>query len=123
MEITKKLKLPEGVKLYTPVKDVTVSVTIEQYSNKDITVSSKDIALFNKQTDNLLNYNITTSSVIINLKGFKSDINTLDVPTIKPYIDVKGLGPGEYKLPLKAALPSDVYFLQDYMIDLKIEAR
>ncbi len=123
MEITKKLKLPEGVKLYTQVKDVTVSVTIEQYSNKDITVSSKDITLFNKQADNSLNYSIAPPSIVINLKGFKSDINSLDVPTIKPYIDVKGLGPGEYKLSLKAALPSNVYLSQDYMIDLKIEAR
>ncbi len=123
METTKKLKLPEGVKLYTPIKDVTVSVSIEQYSNKDITVSSKDITMINKQTENSYNYSITTSSILINLRGFKSDINTLDAAAIKPYIDVKGLGPGEYKLPLKAVLPGNVYISQDYMIDLKVETR
>ncbi len=94
------LDLPPGVSS-TTFSAVTVSIYIapvvgQVSANVPVTVKN-------------LGANLTTSAtplvVKVTLKGPLSRLNKLD---IEPVVDVSGLGPGQYSLPVQVSAPPDV---------------
>lgn len=123
LDLKSHIVLPNGVKLVNADKEVVVSITIEQLAQKDFTVLKDDIAFDNMEIDNSLKYEIQAESIALSLKGYRKDLENINVDSLKPGIDVKGLGEGIYKLPLKVQVKGNVKLLEEYSVDVKIEPR
>jgi YbbR domain-containing protein len=117
------IKLPEGVSIYGDNKKVTVSIEIQQLSEKDISINIADIAFSNMETDNSLKYSVLLQPVSVKIQGIGQQLDSLNPANLNPTIDVAGLGEGTYKLPLKVVLPEVVRLVQDTLVDIKIEKR
>ncbi|MDP4092947.1 MAG: CdaR family protein [Bacillota bacterium] len=123
IDVMKKIKLPDGVKLYSAANEVEVTIPIEQLASKSFSIPSDGITLVNMVNDSTLNYSIQAQSIDITLKGDRLYLDSIDLPSLAPTIDVGGLEEGVYKLPLKVVLPSTVNLAQNYLVEVKVDKR
>ncbi len=123
VDLTGKIIVPNGLKLYNPPKNITVNVKVEPLITKQFSITKDMISLNNTEIDNSLNYLIQTEGLKISIKGPRSAINALDAESIAPYADVFGLGEGTYNLQLKVSLPDNCRAVGDSHIDLLVQKR
>lgn len=115
------LVLPEGVKLASPIKDITVNISVEKLITKDITLTNSDISVLNANNDGTLVYKITPDSVLLQFKGRQSDLNAIGPEILRPAVDVAGLSEGTHKLPLNISIPSQAKLVKPVEIEVRIE--
>jgi YbbR domain-containing protein len=123
MDISRVLKLPDNIKLYNSPDEVTVSVFIDQLTERQITISKEDITFTNQEFDNSLKYQIQVPQVVITLRGIKAILDKLDIASIKPNVDVGGYADGLQKIPLKVTLPDNVKLSQECTVDVQIDKK
>jgi YbbR domain-containing protein len=121
LNITAKVDVPNGLSLVNASKDVNVIVTIIPLAKKEFNVTNSEIILSNAIVDNSLNYVIQTKQVKITLQGSDDDLKNISLETLRPTINVTGLGEGTFKLPLVMNLPVNVKAVQKYYIDVTIQ--
>lgn len=115
------LVLPEGVKLESPAKDITVNISVEKLITKDITLTNSDISILNANNDGTLIYKISPESVLLQVKGRQSDLHGIGAGTLRPAVDVSGLAEGTHRLPLNITLPSQAKLVKPAEIEVRIE--
>jgi YbbR domain-containing protein len=94
------LNLPPGVSSPT-VSTVTVSIYIAPLPGK--VTATVPVTLQNVGPN--LTGTSAPASVSVELRGPLPKLNTVE---IQPVVDVSGLGPGSYLLPVQVAAPSDI---------------
>ncbi|MDD4493322.1 MAG: CdaR family protein [Eubacteriales bacterium] len=87
---------------YTLVSADSVQVKIEKL--KTISINNASIELRNRFNE--YNYNIVTQNVDLLLLGYSENLEPVTNSTIKPYIDVGGLGTGLHSMEVNYTLPS-----------------
>ena len=93
------LTKPSGVR-YMSETTSTVNVTVGNEETKEVELSSIDsVNLGSAYSANLVNE--ADAKCIVVIKGVQSVINSIDVSTIKAYVDLSGYGPGTHEVPVK----------------------
>lgn len=88
---------PTGVRDLS-VKNATITVSFGDEEQKTIEVSNIDSKnLANGYSANIISNKVTS----VQVKGVRSNIDSIDASSIKPYVDLAGLGEGTYDLQVK----------------------
>jgi len=117
IDLTSKIKLPEGVSLVNTPKDVEVNVEVEKLVSKEFVIARDSINVFNS---GMLTCEINTESVTVTVKGRMRDINTLTLDRIVASVDVGELSEGTHKVPLNIVLPPNYELIGEYNVEVKI---
>lgn len=117
-EISAALIVPEGAKLVNTSKNVLVSITVEPIISREITVGKDEISLINK--DVTLEYVVQTENLNINVRGLRTALAYVTAATLRPTVNVAGLGEGTHKLPVDVYVPGNVELLGNYAIDVRV---
>ncbi len=120
LNATGVIKLPNGVTLADQPKEVTVNIAVEQLILKDFAIDKGMVGIKNTNNDAALSYEIKTDSVGIQLKGRASILNTLDIGSLQPAVDVSGLAEGTHKVPLNISLPPQVKLMGEALVEVKV---
>ncbi len=120
LNATGVIKLPNGVTLADQPKEVTVNIAVEQLILKDFAIDKGTVGIKNTNNDAALGYEIKTDSVGIQLKGRASILNTLDIGSLQPAVDVSGLAEGTHKVPLNISLPPQVKLMGEALVEVKV---
>ncbi|OPZ87886.1 MAG: YbbR-like protein [Firmicutes bacterium ADurb.Bin419] len=113
--------VPAGVSLVNTQKTVYVSVAIEPLAVKNFVFSPEDIELENELIDGTVKYKITNENISVNIKGTAQELDKIIESGLKPSVDVRGLGEGTFRRPLKVVLPGTVQLLEDVELEIVIE--
>lgn len=97
-EIPISVDLPKGIMLANSSKDISVSIIIKGISIKEFEVPNSSISATGLGEN--LSLVVNTESVAVKASGKETDIETLNQKDIKLSIDVTGLEPGIYTVPL-----------------------
>lgn len=97
-EIPISVDLPKGIMLANSSKDISVSIIIKGISIKEFEVPNSSISATGLGEN--LSLVVNTESVAVKASGKEADIETLNQKDIKLSIDVTGLEPGIYTVPL-----------------------
>ena len=103
VEATIDFDLPDGV-LPLGVESATVSVVLRQVNGTR--TFETGIALVGARSD--VTYDPAVDVVIVTLGGPLADLDRIDAASLVATIDVSGLGPGQYDLPVAIGLPAGV---------------
>ncbi len=112
------VELPQGVSSAS-VDTINVNIVVEDRVSK--TVNDVEIKVLNNANDRKVTFN---SSVIVSVSGAASKINALDSSVIQATIDISGLEPGEYDLPITLKTTDsllDISLLSEETIKVQIE--
>ncbi len=118
---TVAIELPSGVRLVDTPKHVNVDVIIEQLATKQIIFKKEDILFENRE--NLFEYNIEGESIGIDVTGNSGELDRIGRESLKPSIDVRGLGEGSYTRILKIVLPNTVEMSQNFEVKFTVKAK
>ena len=113
------LQLPEGVKLVSSSREVSVEVEIIPLIERSFIVIPRNITIIGKPTEGNYNYEIT-EPVAIKLKGKADDLSKVKVTDLIPSIDVEKLDEGIHNIPLSVILPSGVTQVEDVLVSVNI---
>lgn len=95
-----ELSKPVGVKSLS-VNNVTVNVTLDAVSSKDLKNVSIKYRNINEDLYSIQATSADSVAVDVNLKGVKSVIDNITADDITPYIDLTGYEEGEYEVEVK----------------------
>ena len=93
-----ELQLPEGVSLLDPNQKIVISYKVEQLVDKAISFSGDLIQVVNLDNNLKLEDSYLNQNYIVNINGFKSILDAIEAESLKPKIDLKGLGLGEHQI-------------------------
>lgn len=122
-DIKTTLRVPEGVKLVDASKELVVSVLVEALVQKDFAVKKEDLITLNMD-ENTFKYEILTASFNAGIKGKQKELNVLDPYSLRPTIDLTGLGEGTQKVPVKITLLNpELKLVDSYFVEVKISKK
>lgn len=101
------LQIPNGLKLVSSTREVSVEVKIIPLDVKTYKFEPRDMTLEGTITDNTLAYEIK-EPVSVSLKGKKEDMANVTVNSLSAKVDVNGLKEGEHRIPIKVTLPPNI---------------
>ncbi len=101
------LQIPNGLKLVSSTREVTVVVQIIPLDVKTYKFEPRDITLEGTKNDNTLAYEIIEPASVT-LKGKKEDMANVTLNSLLAKIDVSGLKDGEHLIPLQVTLPTNI---------------
>lgn len=113
--------VPAGVTLVNTQKTVYVSVAIEPLAVKNFNFAPEDIGIENKLTDPDIDYKITNEAISVNIRGTAEELDKIVRSGLRPSVDVRGLGEGTYRRPLKVVLPGTVQLLEEVEVEIVIK--
>lgn len=93
-----ELQLPEGVSLLDVDQKIVLSYKVEQIVDKAISFSGQEIEVLNLENGLRLNETYQNQNYIVNINGFKSKLDSIEIEELKPQIDLEGLGIGEHEI-------------------------
>ena len=97
----------EGKPLTFTPDQVEVSITVEEEE------SSRDFAAVNVRAKDFKGaYTVSPPTVSLRLSGAKSTLDKLELTGDELFLNLKGLAPGEYSLPLMTNLPEGVRVIE-----------
>lgn len=111
--------LPEGVSA-SGTETITVTVNIEQYSVKELSIHTDKLRKVGENGDYNYTYSFNSSKVMV--KGTSSAVNKLDENTLSYSLDVSGRTPGTHELEMKFNLPDGVQLQGRYTCTVTIES-
>jgi len=103
VEATIDFDLPDGV-LPLGVENATVTVVLRQVTGTR--TFEAGLALVGARSD--VTYDPAVNLVVVTLGGPLSDLDRIDAASLVATIDVTGLAPGQYELPVTISLPAGV---------------
>ncbi len=120
IDLKEALDLPKGVILVGDNLTVGMNIKIERLETKEITIWPNDIELRNRKADQEVGFN-TTGPIKVLVKGPAEEIEEIDRPNLKPYIDLADCTIGTYGLFLEAVLPEHTTLFETPMVSIFIE--
>ncbi|MBQ1378362.1 MAG: hypothetical protein IIY77_10360 [Lachnospiraceae bacterium] len=88
--------LPAGVELSSGNGSVSVTVDVEALDTKVIQIPSSDIRLENTRTG--YHYSLSETTLLLRVRGFKEDLEVLNIASLEPTIDVSSLNAGKTRV-------------------------
>ncbi|NLX76167.1 MAG: hypothetical protein GXZ01_02150 [Clostridiaceae bacterium] len=116
-----KLILPENVQLYGSPDFVTASVNIKRYSHRIITIPKSSITIFGGDITGQTNYRILEETITFSVKGPAEILNTLDVKSVKGFVDVSNVTEGVQPVAVRVSLPSGIYMEGEVFVNVETE--
>jgi len=116
-----KLILPENVQLYNSPAFVTAQVNIQRYSHKIITIPKSSITIFGGDVTGRTNYRILEDEITFSVKGPGEILNTLDIKSIKGFVDVSNTSEGVQPVIVRVSLPSGIYMEGEVYVNIETE--
>ena len=116
-----KLILPENVQLYGSPDFVTASVNIKRYSHRIITIPKSSITIFGGDITGQTNYRILEETITFSVKGPAEILNTLDVKSVKGFVDVSNVTEGLQPVAVRVSLPSGIYMEGEVFVNVETE--
>lgn len=92
------LQMPEGISALDGLEKVRVTAEIEPVSERSFTIDK--IETRGLSSDRTL-VSVSDSSVVVRLSGVTSELNGVDASKIGAWIDLSGLGAGEYDVDIQ----------------------
>lgn len=92
------LQMPEGISALDGLEKVRVTAEIEPVSERSFTIDK--IETRGLSSDRTL-VSVSDSSVVVRLSGVTSELNGVDASKIEAWIDLSGLGAGEYDVDIQ----------------------
>lgn len=92
------LQMPEGISALDGLEKVRVTAGIEPVSERSFTIDK--IETRGLSSDRTL-VSVSDSSVVVRLSGVTSELNGVDASKIEAWIDLSGLGAGEYDVDIQ----------------------
>ncbi len=111
------LNLPEGVSIYDPDQEITLSIILKKLTEADYHISKERITII--FTESKYKYEIKNSEITIKLLGVEEN-KELSREQIIPSVNVKGLGPGVHELPVKILVPQGIFVDGEYFVTVEI---
>ena len=88
--------MPDGVEFAGDDPSIEVMIYVEKLETRVIQIPPTDIHIRN-QKDNCT-YELSSSTLLLRVKGFAEDLEVLNVASLEPSIDVTGLSDGRYRV-------------------------
>lgn len=114
-----ELIVPENVQLYDSPRFVTASVNIQKYSHRNITIPKSSITIFGGDVSGMTNYRILEDDITFRVKGPAEILNTLDVRSIKGFVDVSKADEGVQQVIVRISLPSGIYLEGEVYVNIE----
>jgi len=114
-----ELIVPENVQLYNSPRFVTASVNIQKYSHRNITIPKSSITIFGGDVSGMTNYRILEDEITFRVKGPAEILNTLDVRSIKGFVDVSKADEGVQQVIVRISLPSGIYLEGEVYVNIE----
>lgn len=115
------LILPENVQLYNSPGFVTAQVNIHKYSHRIITIPKSSITIFGGDVTGQTNYRILEDEITFSVKGPAEILDTLDVKSIKGFVDVSNTAEGVQLVIVRVSLPSGIYMEGEAFVNIQAE--
>ena len=113
------ITLPEGISLAQQEKEIMVKVNIDKLSEKDLTISDKDIQILNNSHQYKVEF--VDSAIQIHMTGLTSSLKQATLDNLKPRIDIGELEPGEHNVSVILEEISNVKISGDRTIKIIVE--
>lgn len=120
VNLQEALDLPKGVILVGDNLTVGMNIKIERLETKEITIWPNDIELRNRKADQEVGF-LTTGPIKVQVKGPAEEIEEIDRPNLKPYIDLADCTIGTYGLTVEAKLPEHTTIFETPMVSISIK--
>ena len=88
--------MPDGVEFAGDDPSIEVMIYVEKLETKVIQIPSTDIHIKNQKEN--CTYELSSSTLLLRVKGFDEDLEVLNVASLEPSIDVAGLSGGRYRV-------------------------
>ena len=95
--------LPEGVKTVEDGAEIMITVSVEEFVSKELTILTQNVKLAGESE----NYSYQIVEIVnpkIDLKGLSEELGTMSVLKLSPTCDVSELTPGEHEIEIKYTL-------------------
>jgi YbbR domain-containing protein len=116
---TSTVVLPDGVTIAVGNANVSVNIEINNLSKITVAIFKDDIQIKNKASD--YEYEIESSSILIELIGEKDEIIDLDAESLKPYIDVEDFTDEDQYVNLNLSLPDGITVAEEYTVEISMK--
>lgn len=104
--------LPDSIYVKNNNKYVNIVYSIEKLEEKTLSVEMQDIMVKNIPDGMKFSY-IDEQPIELTLKGIQSDLDSITLESLSPYIKLYGLSPGEQQVPLYYTIPKGVTLTSD----------
>lgn len=113
------LQVPEGIKLVSSTREVSVTVEVIPLAERIFDIPIEGITMEGIKADSNLKYEVT-QVVSVKLRGKIEDLNTVTVSELAASVNVDGLAEGSHNLPLKIIVPGGVTQIEEILVPVKI---
>jgi YbbR domain-containing protein len=114
--------LPDGVELLDASDgSVKVTVRIEAYESKEISLDSSDVKVENLGDGYKLSFELT--KIPVTISGLRADLNTLDASKLKATIDASNLGEGDHSVTLDVEVDEEKYAYMPITVMVHVESK
>ncbi len=118
MTVQALLQVPDGLKLVSSSREVTVFIEISPIEEKILQLPSENILMTGTVPDSSLLYEIV-QPVTVKLKGIKEELDKVTLETLNASIDVTTLEEGTHKVPLVMTIPATLS-VEEVLVEVKI---
>ncbi|AGC68104.1 YbbR family protein [Thermoclostridium stercorarium subsp. stercorarium DSM 8532] len=115
------LILPDNVQLYNSPPFVTAHVNIRKYSHKIVTIPRSSITIFGGDISGQTKYRILEDEITFSVKGPSEILETLNVKSVKGFVDVSGTTEGVQPVIVRISLPSGIYLEGEVYVNIETE--
>ena len=112
--IPPKVVMPDR---YSLVSVDSITLKIERF--RDVAIENTDISVLNLNEN--YKYVILSRAIKPIFRGRLDILESLTAQTLKPAIDVRGIGAGVKTVPLLVEIPAGVTLVQDIYIDIRVD--
>ena len=116
-----KLLVPENIQLYNSPDVVTAQVNIQKYSDRVVNIPKSSITIFGGDVSGETNYRILEDDITFSVKGPAEILNTLDIKSIKGFVDVSHTTEGIQLVVVRLSLPSGIYMDGEVLVNVETE--
>ncbi len=111
--------LPNGVYLNDSVETITLTITLEEITDKTISLNVANIGIRN--IPNGMDASIvTTGKVSITLRGTKQLLDEINADSVNAYVSLKNLGEGVFRVPVEISLNDGIRMISEVYVDVNI---
>lgn len=106
--IETELELPEGVKLLNPEEKITVTLNVEETTQKTFDYSLDEIEIRNLGEELELDSEQEAQNINITIKGSKEDIENITKEDLELYLDLNMIESGESEIYIGFNMPNGI---------------
>src|SRR5699024_7151210 len=96
-----ELDLPDDIELVNPDEKISISYTIEEIEDSEITYDVDDIDIKNLNDDLTMDLEDVGDNIKVNIEGTKKDLDNIDPKDLDVYIDLRDLEEGSHEVEIQ----------------------